>query len=162
MKSSSPTESSSSKTVETKEKENSSPTDHLSAEVDDDDSSVYSYTPSDEEDDLGFSPMNEASKERSDHTIQERFKNNNNNKSYKGSDPSGIPEIGRGPSVAAASTDVVAQHCVPRHLPSLGCFSRHGLPGARRAVFVRMRAAFSYVLLPYYCTAFPVEWIARI
>jgi hypothetical protein len=31
-----------------------------------------------------------------------------------------------------------------------------------RAVFVRMRAAFSYVLLPYYCTAFPVEWIARI
>jgi hypothetical protein len=31
-----------------------------------------------------------------------------------------------------------------------------------RAVFVRMRAAFSYVLSLYYCTAFPVEWIARI
>jgi hypothetical protein len=40
--------------------------------------------------------------------------------------------------------------CVPRHLPSLGCFSRHGLPGARRLcsnarrIFLRSLAVLLY------------------
>jgi hypothetical protein len=89
------------KADETKEQANSSPTEHLSEE-EDDSSSVYSYTYSDDEEDLvdvAFLPAEETFEERDD--VQQN--SNFNEQCCKGSDHIGLTEFDSLPSARVSS-----------------------------------------------------------